>query len=84
MRSLFAQVRSARDILCNRVPAALAMLKARDVSIAIRHRTADNGKQDNYLEVTYYFDENAKACSAAYRRVEYLYEMTRDQFPLKG
>lgn len=76
MRSLFAQIRTARDILANRLPAALAMLKAKDVSIATRSRG-----NEHWIEVYYYFDGDAKACGEAYRRVEYLYQMDRDQKP---
>ncbi len=78
MKSLFAQIRTARDILCNRLPAALAMLKAKDVSIAVGHRQEATRNQ-HWLTVTYLFDDDPVACRNAYHRVEYLYEMDRDQ-----
>jgi len=81
MRSLFAQIRTARDILCNRLPAALAMLKAQDVSIAIGQRQEPT-RTLHWVQVTFHFDGDAKSCGEAYRRCEYLYEMERDQNPL--
>lgn len=67
-----ATIRSFRDIICNRLPAALAMLKAQDVSIAVL-----TGKDGHRLQVTYWFDGDQAAASRAYNRCEFIYEMDR-------
>jgi len=69
-------IRCAVDILKGRLPGALAMLKARDASIAIRH-TDDSAS----CEITFYFDRDTKSAGNAYRAIERIYEMTREQFP---
>lgn len=71
----FANVRCAIDILRNRMPGALAMLKATDVGISVHHNDA---KGIHYCRVEFEFP-NAGSASSAYRAVERLYEMNRDR-----
>lgn len=78
----FSVARSVIDILKNRMPGALAMGKAHVVGISIHHSSARN---DNWLTVSFGFDGDRNACGNAYRAIERLYEMDRDQMgPEKG
>ena len=78
----FSVFRSIIDILKNRTPGALAMGRARVVGISIHHSEARN---DNWLTVSFGFDGDRTACGNAYRAIERLYEMDRDQdAPAKG
>ncbi len=74
MKDRFAQIRSAIDIMRGRMPGALAMLKAKDVSVAIRH-----GADGSRVEVTYWFDKDMASAGNAYRACERLYEFDRKQ-----
>jgi hypothetical protein len=73
MKLSFANVRCAIDILRNRMPGSLAMLKATDIGISVHHVDAKN---IHYCRVEFEFPDSASA-SEAYRAVERLYEMTR-------
>lgn len=78
----FSVLRSMIDILKNRMPGALAMGKARVAGISIHHSDARN---DNWLTVTFEFGCDRAACGNAYRAIERLYEMDREQDePTKG
>lgn len=68
-------MRAAIDIMRGRLPGALAMLKARDASISIRH-PADGTAS---CEIAFYFDHDTKAASRAYNAIERIYEMERIQ-----
>jgi hypothetical protein len=57
----------------NRMPGALAMMKARDIAISVHHVDARNA---HWCRVEFFFDKGGDA-SAAYRAVERLYEMDR-------
>jgi hypothetical protein len=70
----FSNIRCAIDLLRNRVPGALAMLKARDIGISVHHIDARNV---HYCRVEFDFPDAASA-SAAYRAIERLYEMNRE------
>jgi hypothetical protein len=74
MKFHFSNIRCAIDVLRNRMPGALAMLKATDIGISVHHVDAKN---IHYCRVEFEFPDSASA-SAAYRAVERLYEMTRD------
>lgn len=73
MKFAFANIRCAIDILRNRMPGALAMLKAEDIGISVHHVDAKN---IHYCRVEFGFPDAASA-SQAYRAVERLYEMDR-------
>lgn len=75
MRLTFAKIRCAIDILRGRLPGALAMLKAEDVSISIHHQDARN---NHWCRVEFFFLNDADAVRA-YNAVERLYEMDRPQ-----
>jgi hypothetical protein len=70
----FSNIRCAIDVLRNRLPGALAMLKATDIGISVHHVDAKN---IHYCRVEFEFPDGASA-SQAYRAVERLYEMTRE------
>lgn len=72
----FSVLRSMIDILKNRMPGALAMGKARVVGISIHHSEARN---DNWLTVSFGFGGDRASCGNAYRAIERLYEMDREQ-----
>jgi hypothetical protein len=75
----FSGFRTAIDILKNRMPGALAMLKAHETGISIHSR------DDRYwCTVSFYFDRDQQSCSSAYRSIERLYEMDRNQRAPKG
>lgn len=78
-----AQVKCAIDVLRGRMPGAIAMLKADRVSISIHHRephqsSTNPPRASHWCEVRFHFDD-PRACGNAYRAVERLYEMDRDQ-----
>jgi hypothetical protein len=75
--SPLARIRTAIDILCGRLPGALAMLKASDISISVH----SGGKEGNRCQVVFWFDE-ARDCGNAYRAIERIYEMNRTQCDL--
>ena len=68
MKFDFSNLRCAIDILKNRMPGALAMLKATDIGISVHHVDAKN---IHYCRVEFEFPDAASA-SAAYRAVERL------------
>ncbi len=73
MKLSFANIRCAVDVLCGRMPGALAMLKASDVAISVHHIDERNS---HWCRVDFFFANGADA-SSAYRAVERLYEMDR-------
>jgi hypothetical protein len=73
--SFLANFRTAIDILKNRMPGALAMLKAKDIAIS----THSNDKGEQWNTITFYFDHDAEAKGNAYRACERLYEFNRSQ-----
>jgi hypothetical protein len=75
----FSGIRTAIDILKNRMPGALAMLKAKEIGISIHNREGRN-----WCTVTFYFDRDRNACGNAYRAIERLYEMDRNQRAPEG
>ena len=77
----FAKVRCAIDVLRWRLPGALAMAKARDVSISVHHRTDNKTNppsESRFCQITFHFDDTGD-CGNAYRAIERLYEMDRVQ-----
>lgn len=70
----FAGLRTAIDILRNRLPGALAMLKAKDIAISVH-----SNNHDHWCTVTFWFDGDETSCGDAYRAIERLYEMNRSQ-----
>jgi hypothetical protein len=70
----FAAIRTAIDILNNRMPGALAMGKAREIGISVHTRA-----ERHWCTVTFHFDHDRVACGNAYRAIERLYEMERNQ-----
>ncbi len=79
--SPIARIRTAIDILRNRMPGALAMFKAEDIAISVHH----NGARDTHsCQVVFFFDHDAQACGNAYRAIERIYEMNRVQCDLAG
>lgn len=70
----FCKIRMAIDVLRGRLPGALAMLKAQETSISIHSR----GKE-NWCNVTFYFGPAGGTCGDAYRSMERLYEIDREQ-----
>lgn len=70
----FSGIRTAIDILKNRLPGALAMLRAKDIAISVHHR-----ENNHWCTVSFFFGNDTKSCGDAYRRIERLYEMERDQ-----
>ena len=68
----FANIRCAIDVLRNRMPGALAMMRATDVSVLVHH----SDKAGSKVQVTFWFD-NGAAASAAYPACERLYEFNR-------
>lgn len=75
MRLTFANLRCAIDVLRGRMPGALAMMRARDISISVHHKDSQGL---HYCRVEFDFENGADA-SMAYRAVERLYEMNRPQ-----
>ena len=73
MNLSFANIKCAIDVLRNRMPGALAMLKAVGIGISVHHI---DSKGIHYCRVEFEFSDAASA-SAAYRAVERLYEMNR-------
>lgn len=73
--SIIANIKTAIDILKNRLPGALAMLKATDIAIS----THSNDKGEQWNTVTFFFDRDAKARGDAYRACERIYEFNRKQ-----
>ena len=71
------KIRCAIDIMRGRLPGALAMLKADDISISVH----SGEKRGNRCQVIFWFDD-AGACGNAYRAVERIYEMNRLQCDL--
>lgn len=71
MNLSFANIRTAIDVLRNRLPGSLAMLKATDASVLVEH-----AKSGSKVQVTYWFQDGA-AASTAYRACERLYEFNR-------
>ena len=69
----FSSIRSAIDLLRNRLPGALAMMKASDVAVSLEHRANSNS-----VVVSYFFNNRAD-CGNAYRACERLYEFDRIQ-----
>lgn len=80
--SILANLQTAKDILMNRLPGALAMLKAQDIAIS----THSNDRGEHWNTITFFFDGDAKAKGDAYRAIERLYEMNRSQerMPWRG
>ena len=70
----FSALRTAMDILKNRMPGALAMRKASEIGISVHSR---NG--NHWCTVSFYFGPDGSACGNAYRAIERLYEMDRNQ-----
>lgn len=70
----FSGIKTAIDILCNRLPGALAMLKAKDISISVHSRG-----DDHWCTVNFYFDGDVQSCGNAFRAIDRLYEMNRPQ-----
>lgn len=75
--SPLARIRTAIDILRGRLPGALAMFKASDISISV-HSGSNFG---NRCQVIFWFD-NSGDCGNAYRAIERIYEMNRVQCDL--
>jgi hypothetical protein len=75
--SLLARIRTAIDILRNRLPGALAMFKAGDISISV-HSGESRG---NRCQVIFWFDDS-QSCGNAYRAIERIYQMNRVQCDL--
>jgi len=73
--SPLANIRTAIDVLRNRMPGARAMLKAEDIAISVHHHDASGS---HWCRVEFFFRDGRDA-SAAYRAVERLYEMNRPQ-----
>lgn len=73
MKLAFANIRCAIDVLRDRMPGALAMMKAKEIGISVHHNDASGS---HWCNVQFWFD-NAADASAAYRAVERLYEMER-------
>lgn len=69
----FSLFRTIVDVFRNRLPGALVMSKATDVSIAIRSKEST---RDFSCTVTFHFPDQAKAGNA-YRAIERLYQMER-------
>ena len=70
----FSGIRTAIDVLRNRLPGALAMLKAKDIAISVH-----GNSRNHWCTVTFWFDDDGKSCGDAYRAIERLYEMNRKQ-----
>lgn len=70
----FAGIRTAIDIIKNRMPGALAMLKAKEIGISIHSREGQS-----WCTVTFYFGRDRNASGNAYRAIERLYQMERNQ-----
>lgn len=75
----FSGIRTAIDILKNRLPGALAMLRAKEIAISVHQR---QGK--HWCTVSFYFDGDTSSCGNAYRAIERLYEMDRNQRAPEG
>ena len=73
--SLLARMRTAIDIMRGRLPGALAMFKADDISISVH----SGGEHGNRCQVVFWFDDDSSACGDAYRAIERIYEMNREQ-----
>lgn len=73
--SPLANIRTALDVLRNRMPGALAMLRAEDIGISVHHRDASGA---HWCRIDFSFTSAADA-SRAYRAVERIYEMNRPQ-----
>lgn len=76
--SPLARIRTAIDILRGRLPGALAMFKAHDISISVHSGDATG----NRCQVIFWFDDDSRSCGNAYRAIERLYEMNRVQADL--
>lgn len=76
--SPLARIRTAIDIMRGRLPGALAMFKASDISISVH----SGGKHGNRCQIVFWFDGDGPACGNAYRAIERIYEMNRVQSDL--
>jgi hypothetical protein len=74
----FSCIRCAIDILRGRLPGALAMLKADDISISVH----SGGESGNRCQIIFWFNGDGPACGNAYRAIERIYEMNRIQCDL--
>ncbi|MFA5897663.1 MAG: hypothetical protein WC829_00990 [Hyphomicrobium sp.] len=74
MALTFSKIRMAIDVLRGRMPGALAMLKAEDSSISIHSRG-----NDHWCNITFWFGRDGYSCGNAYRAMERLYEIDREQ-----
>lgn len=75
----FSGLRTAIDILKNRMPGALAMLKAKEIGISVHSRDGNH-----WCTVSFYFGDDAQSSGNAYRVIERLYEMDRNQNAPQG
>jgi hypothetical protein len=74
----FTKIRCAIDILRGRLPGALAMFKATDISISVH----SGGESGNRCQVVFWFADDSRSCGNAYRAIERIYEMNRIQCDL--
>ena len=75
----FSGFRTALDVLKNRLPGALAMTRATETAISVHQR---DGR--HWCTVSFYFDRDTQSCGNAYRAIERLYEMDRNQRAPEG
>lgn len=75
----FSAIRAAIDILKNRMPGALAMFRATEIGISVHSRN-----EQHWCTVSFFFGRDRISCGNAYRAIERLYEMDRNQRAPEG
>lgn len=66
---LLGRIRLATDVLRNRMPGALAMLKAEDISISSHHKGGESS-----CRIDFHFGTDFRACHDAYRAYARIYD----------